>query len=382
MRLLHTGDLHIGKRLGECSLLEDQHHILQEIRRLAQTHQVDALVIAGDVYDKTLPPAEAVTLLDDFLTGLHQDGIPVLLISGNHDSPERLGFGARLLSGGGIYIATELTAEPRPLEFQDAWGRVQVWLLPFVRPATARAVLGQENLATYDQAVRAMVGQMPIDPCCRQVLVAHQFVTAQGIAPQSCDSEQISVGGIDQVEVSTFAAFDYVALGHLHGPQWVGRETVRYAGSPLQYSFSEAVHQKSVALVELASPGQTSVELLSLSPLRRVRQIRGRLAQLLAAEVVAAAPAEDYIRAVLTDEEDLIRPMDQLRRVYPNLLQLAVENRRSGPGLAADAAPQEPEKTPLEHFQDFYTQQQGIPPAPEKLNLVEKLLEQIWEEQA
>ena len=223
MRLLHTGDLHIGKRLGECSLLEDQHHILQEIRRLAQTHQVDALVIAGDVYDKTLPPAEAVTLLDDFLTGLHQDGIPVLLISGNHDSPERLGFGARLLSGGGIYIATELTAEPRPLEFQDAWGRVQVWLLPFVRPATARAVLGQENLATYDQAVRAMVGQMPIDPCCRQVLVAHQFVTAQGIAPQSCDSEQISVGGIDQVEVSTFAAFDYVALGHLHGPQWVGQ---------------------------------------------------------------------------------------------------------------------------------------------------------------
>lgn len=382
MRLLHTGDLHIGKRLGECPLLEDQRHILEQIRRLAQTRRVDALVIAGDVYDKTLPPTEAVTLLDDFLTVLHQDGIPVLLISGNHDSPERLGFGSRLLADGGLHIVTEPSAEPSPWEFQDAWGRVQVWLLPFVRPAIARAVLGREDLSTYDQSVRAMVDLMRPEPGCRQVLVAHQFAIAPGKTPRTCDSEQISVGGIDQVEVSAFDAFDYVALGHLHGPQAVGRDTVRYAGSPLQYSFSEATHQKSVALVELGPAGQTSVELLPLSPLRRVRQIRGRLEQLLSAAVVASACPEDYIRAVLTDEEDLLRPMDQLRRVYPNLLQLTVENQRSGPGLRGDAAPQEPEKTPLEHFQDFYLQQQNVPPSPEKLELVEKLFAQIREEQA
>lgn len=382
MRLLHTGDLHIGKRLYEFSLVEDQQHILGELRRLARAEKVDALVLAGDIYDKTLPPAEAVTVLDDFLTGLHRDGIPVLLISGNHDSPERLRFGARLLANGGIHIAAGMEDAFQPWLFQRGAEKVQFWLLPYVYPAAARRALGDESLQTYDQAVSAMVRAMARDPACRQVLVAHQFVVNGGETPKQYESEQISVGGMNQVEAGAFAGFDYVALGHLHGPQQVGRPTVRYAGSPLAYSFSELDHDKSAVLLDIPARGPVEIRLLPLEPLRRLRQIRGRLDQLLDPAVAAAADREDYIRAVLTNEEDLVQPLAQLRRVYPNVMQLAFENSRSGPGLAADSGPRQPEKSPLEHFEDFYAQQQGQPPTREKLELVRRLLETIGEEEA
>lgn len=381
MRLLHTGDLHIGKRLNEFSLLEDQQHILQEMRRLARLHHVDALLIAGDVYDKILPPAEAVSVLDDFLTDLSQDGIQVMLISGNHDSPERLGFGARLLGEGGLHIATAQSGEPRPWELADAGGRVQIWPLPFLRPAMARAALGEEEISTYDQAVRAMLGRMQREEGCTQILLAHQFVVSGQNLPEQCESEQFSVGGLDQVDVSAFDGFDYVALGHLHGPQQVGRATVRYAGSPLQYSFSELHHHKSVVLLDI-SPGGLRWELLPLEPLRRLRQIRGPLSELISPEIVNAAPAEDYIRAILTDEEDLLRPLDQLRRVYPNLMQMLVENSRSRAGLRGNSAALSQEKRPLEQFCDFYQQQQGQAPEGEKLDYIRRLLEKIGEEQA
>jgi len=380
MRLLHTGDLHIGKRLHEVSLLEDQQFILQEIRRLARAHQVDALVIAGDVYDKTLPPAEAVSVLDAFFTDMWRDGIPVLLVSGNHDSPERLGFASRLLTHGGLHIATELKADPQPWSFSDGKSRVQIWPLPFVRPASARAALGDESLLSYEQAVRAMLARMQQDADCCQVLLAHQFVVSGSTEPERCDSEQLSIGGVDQVDVSAFSSFDYVALGHLHGPQQVGRPTVRYSGSPLQYSFSELNHHKSAVLVELGPGHQVKWELLPLQPLRRLRQIRGPLQQLISPEVVSAASAEDYIRAILTDEEDLLHPMDQLRRVYPHIMQMLFENSRSGPGLQADSSPAQPEKDPLTHFCDFYLQQQGVEASEEKRSLVRKLLAQIGEE--
>ena len=382
MRLLHTGDLHIGKRLNEFSLAEDQRFILAELRRLAQERRVDALVIAGDVYDKSLPSGEAVSLLDEFLTGLHQDGIPVLLISGNHDSPERLGFGARLLAQGGLFISTELSAQPRPWEFSDAYGKVQLWPLPFVRPAAARHALDDESLLSYEQAVRAMLSRMERDAGARQVLLSHQFVVSGQQQPEQCDSEQLSLGGVDQVDVSAFAGFDYVALGHLHGPQQVGRPTVRYAGSPLQYSFSELHHHKSAVLVELGPEHHVQWELLPLRPLHSLRQIRGPLSRLISPEVVSAAPAEDYIRAILTDEEDLFRPLDQLRRVYPHIMQLLFENSHSSPGLRADSRPLAEEKSPLEHFCRFYQQQQGRDLSEDKLQYLRKLLQEIGEKQA
>ena len=358
MRLLHLGDLHLGKTVLEASMLEDQRDFLRHIAAYAAENRIDAVLLAGDIYDRSVPPAQAVELLDGFWTALHDAGIPVLAISGNHDSPERLAFGSRLFARQGVYMAGVYDGSVPRVELRDGYGPVVVHLLPFLRPAAVREALGVP-CATTDEAVRAALAGVERDPDARHVLVAHQFVCAGGQAPETCDSETPSVGGSDGVDAAAFDGFDYVALGHLHRAQRVGRDTVRYAGSPLRYSLSEVAHVKSFPVVTLAEKGRVEVELVPIVPRRQLRRIEGALEDLIRAGQADGEGREDYIWAVLDAEER--SPAQRLRAVYPNLLHVEVAAPRDKAALE-DAPPEMPEsRDPEELFAEFYARMTGEP---------------------
>lgn len=377
MRLLHCSDLHLGKRVHECSMTEEQRHILKQIASIAVAQQVDGIIIAGDLYDKLVPSIEAVGLLDEFLTSLWEQHLPVYLISGNHDSPERLSFGTQLLEQNDVYLAGVFTGKAQHLSLQDAYGALELYLLPFIKPAVVRSFYPEESIETYEDAVRVVLSHSHIDPQKRNVLVAHQFVTNNGREPERSDSETLSVGALDQVDVSLFDGFDYVALGHIHGPQKIGRETVRYCGSPLKYSFSEWRHKKSVTIVELKEKGIVSLEQIPLQPIHDLREIRGTLSSLLQPEVVAQGDPQDYLRVILTDEIPPYDPLGQLRQVYPNLLRLDFERNEIAAMESITAAQDVEEKTIMELFSDFYEMAND-----RSMNEAERaVMEQIWKEQ-
>lgn len=357
MKLLHLGDLHLGKRVGEFSLLQDQRFVLGQVVRLAAQYKVDAVLLAGDLYDKPVPPAEAVELLDWFLTALCSAGHTVLAVSGNHDSPERLAFASSLLQRAGVYIAGEVGAVPQRVTLTDDYGPVDITLLPFVKPAMLTPFLG-ERPANTDAAVAAALAALPPDAVRRNVLVAHQFVTAGSQQPAVCDSEIAPVGGVENVDVSCFNGYDYVALGHLHGPQRIGRDSVRYAGSPLKYSFSEVRHHKSAALVTLGAPGEeVEIELLPLVPLHDMREVRGPIDALLSPQNVT--DAQDYLHVTLTDEEELIDAISRVRAVYPNLMKLDFDNRRTRAAGGQSAAQAVEQKTLPQLFSEFFELMNG-----------------------
>lgn len=375
MKLLHLSDLHLGKRVNGFSMLEDQRVILTQIVDLAEEEKVDAVLLAGDLYDKPVPPAEAVTLLDGFLTRLSGGGIPVFAISGNHDSPERLAFVTRLLAGEGIHLTAQYQGPQPPFLLQDEYGDVAIYALPYLKPALVRHWNPEADIASYEEAVSYALGQWAVDKTRRNVLLAHQFVTG-GV---TCESEERSVGGVDQIPAPLFAAFDYVALGHLHGPQSVGRPTLRYSGSPLKYSFSECGHEKSVTLVTLREKGQVEIQTLPLTPCRDLREIRGAYEEVTAKSFYQGTNREDYLHVILTDEEDVPEAMGKLRTIYPNLMKLSYDNRRTQDVAEVTGAERPEEKTPLELFQDFYRLQNNQPMAPQQEALVRQLMETIWE---
>lgn len=375
MKLLHLSDLHLGKRVNGFSMLEDQRVILTQIVDLAEEEKVDAVLLAGDLYDKPVPPAEAVTLLDGFLTRLSGGGIPVFAISGNHDSPERLAFATRLLAGEGIHLTAQYQGPQPPFLLQDEYGDVAIYALPYLKPALVRHWNPEADIASYEEAVSYALGQWAVDKTRRNVLLAHQFVTG-GV---TCESEERSVGGVDQIPAHLFAAFDYVALGHLHGPQSVGRPTLRYSGSPLKYSFSECGHEKSVTLVTLREKGQVEIQALPLTPRRDLREIRGAYEEVTAKSFYQGTNREDYLHVILTDEEDVPEAMGKLRTIYPNLMKLSYDNRRTQGVAEVTGAERPEEKTPLELFQDFYRLQNNQPMAPQQEALVRQLMETIWE---
>ena len=377
MRLLHCSDLHLGKRVHECSMTEEQRHILKQIASIAVAQQVDGIIIAGDLYDKLVPSIEAVGLLDEFLTSLWEQHLPVYLISGNHDSPERLSFGTQLLEQNDVYLAGIFTGKAQHLSLQDAYGALELYLLPFIKPAVVRSFYPEESIETSEDAVRVVLSHSDIDPQKRNMLVAHQFVTNNGREPERSDSETLSVGALDQVDVSLFDGFDYVALGHIHGPQKIGRETVRYCGSPLKYSFSEWRHKKSVTIVELKEKGIVLLEQVPLVPIHDLREIRGTLSSLLQPEVVAQGDPQDYLRVILTDEIPPYDPLGQLRQVYPNLLRLDFERNEAAAMESITAAQDVEEKTIMELFSDFYEMAND-----RSMNEAERaVMEQIWKEQ-
>ena len=377
MKFIHLSDLHLGKRVNECSMLEDQRYILGEILRIVDREAPDAVLIAGDVYDKSVPSAEAVALLDDFLVRLAGRDLQVLLISGNHDSPERLAFGGRLMAERGVHIAPVYDGRVAPVTLTDEYGPVRVYLLPFVKPSHVRRCFPDREVDTYTDALAAAIGAMGVDPALRNVLVTHQFVTGAA----RCDSEEVSVGGTDNVDVSVFAPFDYVALGHLHGPQTVGRETVRYCGTPLKYSFSEAGQHKSVTVVELGKKGTTAVRTVPLVPLRDLVELRGTYEEVTFRGFYEGAGWQrDYVHITLTDEEDIPNAVGKLRVIYPNLMKLDYDNRRTRAGISLEGAEEVERRSPLELLEEFYEKQNGQPMGEEQRAFARGWMERIWEE--
>lgn len=340
MLLMHLGDLHFGKIVNEFNMLEDQRHIMAQVIGLAGERRPDGILLAGDIYDRNIPPALAVELFDEFLTALSELNIPVFLISGNHDSPERLSFGGRLLASRRVYISCTRETALQPVCLEDEEGEVKLWLLPFMKTEDMKAALEE----------------MAVDEEKRNVLVTHCFVRNGAQSPELSDSESpVYVGGIDGLDVSDFDKFDYVALGHLHKPQSVGRPQVRYSGSWLKYSFSETGRDKSVTFIRLGKKGDVEIFTEPLRPLRDMRKIRGELEQLISPEVSCLGNTEDYLHVTLTDDKALLDPMGALRSVYPNVMQLAFErSREKAPDRAGMVLGNAAGKSEKELFGDFY----------------------------
>lgn len=378
MKFLHLADLHLGKRVNGFSMLEDQAHILRQILAILDDEQPDGVLIAGDVYDKSVPSVEAVELLDGFLTELRARGVPVLLISGNHDSPERLAFGGRVMDSCGIHISPVYDGALAPVTLQDAFGPVHVWLLPFVKPAHVRRWFPDADIESYTDAVAEAVAHMDIDTAARNVLVTHQFVTGG----TRSGSEELSVGGTDNVDSGIFAPFDYVALGHLHGAQHIGRETIRYAGSPLKYSFSEARQHKSVTVVTLGEKGDVQVRTVALTPLRELREIRGSYDELTARSFYEHTTyRSDYLHLILTDEQDVFDAMSRLRTIYPYLMTLDYDNARTRAAGGMSVPAETERRTPLELFEALYRRQNHQLMSEVQREYIAQLMEQIMEVQ-
>ena len=378
MKFIHLSDLHLGKRVNGFSMLDDQEHILLEIQQIVNREKPDAVLIAGDVYDKPVPPAEAVKLFDDFLVRLAKKKLQVFVISGNHDSAERIAFGGRLMDASGIHMAPVFGADSlAPITLAEGYGPVNVFLLPFIKPAHVRSVWEEEEAATYTDAMRAVVSRMPVDPAVRNVLVAHQFVTGA----MRSESEEITVGGLDNVDAEVFAPFDYVALGHIHRPQDIVRPRVRYCGTPLKYSFSEKDDVKCVTVVEMAEKGSLVVRTVPLKPKRDLREVRGAFDELMHPVVPEGASLEDYVHAILTDEEDVPDAVSRLRAVYPNLMKLDYDNTRTRyTDTPMGGAEDTEKKTEIQLFEELYEKQNGQPMSDEQRAFSLRLLEQCKEE--
>lgn len=375
MKFAHIADLHIGKRVHDFSMLEDQRYILEEMLRIFDEEKVDGVLIAGDVYDKTVPSAEAVQVFDDFITKLAKMEMPIYMISGNHDSAERLAFGAQLFENDGVYISPVYEGEVKKVEVEDVYGTVNIWLLPFLKPATVRHALQREDINTYEEGVVAALQGCEIDTEQRNILVAHQFVTG---ADRS-DSEETSVGGLDNVSAEVFEDFDYVALGHIHRAQKMGRETLRYSGTPLKYSFSEADHKKSVTILELLEKGRVEIHVVPLVPRRDMRKMRGTYMEVTAKDAYTEENKMDYLQITLTDEEDVPGALKKLRTVYSNLMRLEYDNARTRENREVQAVEAQEQKSELELFEEFYELLNNESMKDEQVEFVEKLIQDLKE---
>ena len=381
MRFLHLSDLHLGKRVCEFSMLDDQRYILEQILERTKESAADAVIIAGDIYDKPVPSAEAVDLFDDFLVGLTKLGVMVFLISGNHDSAERISYAGRLLRESQVYISPRFDGTIHPISVSDDYGIVNVYLIPYIHPSLVRNAWPEEKIGSYDDAMRVLLEKSGADPNARNLAVVHQFVTAGGQSPEETDSEEKHVGGLDNVDASAFDAFDYVALGHLHGPQRIGRDTIRYAGSPLKYSFSEEKQNKSITLAELKEKGKVTYDLLPLEAKRDLRTVRGTFEEVTSPEFTARRKGDDYYRVILTDENDVPNALSRLRRrFYENLMILEYDNARTSSDVRIEAEEGEEEKEPIEVLGDLYQMQNGREMSLLQKETAEKLIRRIWGE--
>lgn len=378
---MHLADLHLGKRVNGFSMMEDQEYILNRILEIMEEEQPDGLLIAGDVYDKTIPPAEAVRLMDDFLTAVAAKHVPVFLISGNHDSAERVAFGHQLMQGSGIWISPVYDGTIRHHTLEDRWGEVNIYLIPFLRPSVVRSFFPDAEIEDYTDALRTIIEDLQVDTSRRNVVLAHQFVTAAEALPETCDSEQLSVGGLDRVDGSVFSPFDYTALGHLHGPQRVGSETIRYAGSPLKYSFSELHQKKSVTVAELRAKGETEIRQIPLQPRREMIELRGTFEEILEEARKKGEPQTDYYHMILTDETDVVDALSRLREYYPNIMLLDYDNRRTRSQKEVEQLDRVEERTPGELFAALYEQQNGQEMDSDRKEYLDGLIREIWEEQ-
>lgn len=376
MRFLHTADLHIGKRVNEFSMLEDQEYILRRILEIADREQVDGVLIAGDVYDKQIPPAEAVRLFDWFLTKLNSRGLPVFVISGNHDSVERLSFGARIMGESGVHLTQSYEGTLSPVRLEDEYGPLNLWLLPFLKPAMVKRFFPEQEIETYQDALSAVIGGMELDTSQRNLLVAHQFVTGT-VLSGSEEAAEVFVGGVENVDASVFEPFDYVALGHIHRAQAAGAEHIRYSGTPLKYSFSEIGHSKSVTIVELKEKGELQIRQEPLTPLRQMRELRGRYEDLVLRENYQGTALEDYLHVILTDENDIPDVIGRLRSIYPNIMKIDYDNARTRASQALMQETAEKEQSPMELLAAFFLQQNQQELSGAQRDCARELMEQV-----
>ena len=376
MKLFHISDLHLGKKLNEFSMIADQEYILGQILAIIAEEKPNGVLIAGDVYDKTVPSEEAMKLWDDFLIRLAAMKVPVFAISGNHDSAIRFSNHGELVDSTGIHLSPVYKGIAKCFPLRDGDVTVNIHMLPFVKPVTVRAVFGDEEINDYTDACRVAISRMNIDKSdksAKNILIAHQFVTGA----VRCESEEVSVGGLDNVDASVFDAFDYVALGHIHGKQKIGRETVRYSGTPLKYSFSEKDHKKSITVVTVEADGVTVSE-IPLKPLHDLREIRGTFYELAYGQNSGNTNTDDYIHAILTEDYDVPNALGILRNRYPNLMKLSYDNARTREQRDVDGAVDVENKTPLELFEEFYEIQNNAPMNKEQRDFVIGCIGEIW----
>jgi len=378
MKIMHLSDLHLGKRVNEFSMLEDQEYILTKIVNIIDEQLPEVIVIAGDVYDKAVPSAEAVELFDDFLVRLSKRNLKVFVISGNHDSAERIAFGGRLMDKSGIYMSPVYGGKVEPVTLLDEYGDICFYMLPFVKPSNVRRFYPGNEIDSYTEAIKVAVENMNIDTSRRNVLVTHQFVTGA----LRTESEEVSVGGADNVDVSVFDGFDYVALGHIHRAQKCRSEYIRYSGTPLKYSFSEAKDTKTVTIVELKEKAAIELSFVPLIPKRDLVEIKGTYDELtLKSFYGGTSYTDDYVHVTLTDEEDVPDVLTKLRVIYKNIMKLDYDNLRTRHSAEISGASDVAAKTPLEHFGDFFEMQNGQVMSEEQTNFMSEIIEQIWRDE-
>ncbi len=369
MKFFHLSDLHIGLKINGFSMIDDQKYILNEILSAADSEKPDAVIIAGDIYDKTIPPSEAVSVFDEFLWELSNRHIKAFVISGNHDSAERLAFGSRIMNNGGIYFSPVYDGNILPITLTDQYGDVKFYLLPFIKPSHVKACFPEEEINSYTDAVRTAVKHMNIDDTQRNVIVAHQFFI--GTAAIEPDTEM--------VDYSVLSPFDYGALGHIHSAQRVGLDTLRFCGTPLKYSFSECGNKNSVTVVELKEKGDVSIRTVELKPKHDWREIKGTYMELTSKKFYDSFSADDYIHAILTDEEDIPDAVSKLRVIYPNIMQLSYDNRRTQAGFQIMQECSTEQKTPFELFDEFYQLQNNQPMSDAQRVFVRNIMQEVWE---
>ncbi|WP_448902009.1 exonuclease SbcCD subunit D [Eubacterium sp.] len=355
MRFLHLADLHIGKRVSGFSMIEDQKFVFEQVYNVIENEKIDGIIMAGDIYDKPVPSAEAVKLFDEMLTRLVSINLPIFVISGNHDSAERIGFGSDILSAAKVYMSRVYNGNLQKIELEDDYGKINIYLLPFIKPATVKNIYKEAEIKDYDDALAYVLSQEKIDETKRNVIVSHQFVTGA----MRSESEEVSVGGLDNVSVENYDAFDYVALGHIHRAQQMGRESARYAGTLLKYSFSEENHNKSMTIVDLKEKGNIEIKEIPVKPLHDLKTIKGKFSEITSEEFYKELKKENYYRAVLTDDDDILNAIGKLKSIYPNLMSMEYDNTRTRSYSVVDNVETGEAKSPLDYFEEFFEKQNG-----------------------
>ncbi|WP_370751729.1 exonuclease SbcCD subunit D [Eubacterium sp.] len=376
MRFLHLADLHIGKRVNGFSMIEDQKFVFEQVYNVIENEKIDGIIMAGDIYDKPVPSAEAVKLFDEMLTRLVSINLPIFVISGNHDSAERIGFGSDILSAAKVYMSRVYNGNLQKIELEDDYGKINVYLLPFIKPATVKNIYKEAEIKDYDDALEYVLSQEKIDETKRNVIVSHQFVTGA----MRSESEEVSVGGLDNVSVENYEAFDYVALGHIHRAQQMGRESARYAGTLIKYSFSEEKHNKSMTIVDLKEKGNIEIKEIPVKPLHDLKTIKGKFSKITSEEFYKELKKEDYYRAVLTDEDDILNAIGKLKSIYPNLMSMEYDNTRTRSYSVVDNVETGETKSPLDYFEEFFEKQNGRKMSEKQRNYLLEILGEAREE--
>ena len=383
MKILHLADLHLGKILQEQSLIEDQEYMLKEIIKIIKNEDIGAVLISGDVYDRSVPPAEAVNLLDNFLKILIKElKIKVFIISGNHDSKDRLGFGSKIFEDEGLYIESKYNGNLRKIEIEDAYGKLNIYMLPFIKPVEVKPYFEDDLENNYNTAINKIIKKEKINKEERNIILVHQFVTAGTVEPERSESEVLTLGGIENVDVSNFDDFDYVAIGHVHRPQKIGRDTARYAGTMLKYSFSEINHNKTVPIIDFKEKGNIEINLKELAPIRDMREIKGPIEELLKKENYEKGNINDYIKAIITNEETVYDAIGQIRRIYPNTLKLEIRNSKTINSVEEQNLNLEKvkKKSELELFSDFYKSQNNVDLDEKQKEIIKDIISEVKDE--